>query len=81
LTAGCRSDRISTAIKDAGGNKMNGLGKSLVIIFGIINLLLVIFQVSTGKRWLKVNFKWHRRLGVVLLITAIIHAVLADLAL
>ena len=37
---------------------MTGLGKSLVIIFGIINLLLVIFQVSTGKRWVRVNFKF-----------------------
>ncbi len=60
---------------------MQTAGVSPVIILGIINLLLVIFQVSTGKRWLRVNFIWHRRLGLVLLITAIIHAVLADLTL
>ncbi|MDD8031600.1 MAG: hypothetical protein PHQ25_06315 [Acidobacteriota bacterium] len=59
---------------------MTRAGVSLVIILGIINLLLVLFQVSTGKRWLKVNFIWHRRLGLLLLFTAIIHAILADLS-
>jgi len=54
-------------------------GISLVLILGIINLVLVLFQVSTGKKWLKVNFLWHRRLGVVLLLTAVVHAVLAYL--
>ena len=56
-------------------------GKTFAVIIGIINLLLVLFQVSTGKRWLKVNFIWHRRLGVVLLVTVVIHAILADLGL
>ncbi len=54
-------------------------GISLVLIMGIINLLLVTFQVSTGKRWIKVKFNWHRRLGVLLLFTALIHAILAYL--
>ncbi len=56
-------------------------GITFAVIIGIINLLLVLFQVSTGKRWLKVNFIWHRRLGVVLLVTVVIHAILADLGL
>ncbi|MDI6844945.1 MAG: hypothetical protein QME28_02285 [Candidatus Saccharicenans sp.] len=55
-------------------------GISLVLLLGIINLILVVFQVSTGKKWLKVNFTWHRRLGILLLFTAIIHAVLAYLS-
>ncbi len=55
-------------------------GISLVLILGIVNLALVFFQVSTGKKWLKVNFLWHRRLGVLLLLTAIVHAVLAYLS-
>lgn len=54
-------------------------GISIVLILGIINLLLVLFQVSTGKKWLKVKFTWHRRLGVLLLFTAIVHAILAYL--
>ncbi|NMC64734.1 MAG: hypothetical protein GYA53_01155 [Acidobacteria bacterium] len=56
-------------------------GKTFAVIIGIINLLLVLFQVSTGKRWLKVNFIWHRRIGIVLLVTVVIHAILADLGL
>ncbi|MGB4705393.1 MAG: hypothetical protein WBI18_10030 [Candidatus Saccharicenans sp.] len=55
-------------------------GISLVLLLGIINLILVVFQVSTGKKWLKVNFTWHRRLGILLLFTAITHAVLAYLS-
>lgn len=59
---------------------MTVAGVSLVLILGIVNLALVLFQVSTGKKWLKVNFLWHRRLGVLLLLTAIVHAVLAYLS-
>jgi len=55
-------------------------GISMVLLLGILNLILIIFQVSTGKKWIKVNFAWHRRLGVLLLLTAIVHAVLAYLS-
>lgn len=55
-------------------------GVSLVLILGIVNLVLVLFQVSTGKKWLRVSFAWHRRLGLVLLLTAIAHGVLAYLS-
>lgn len=52
-------------------------GLSLVLILGLINLFLVLFQISTGKKWLKLKFTWHRRLGVLLLFTAVVHAILA----
>ncbi len=55
-------------------------GVSFVLILGVINLLLILFQVGSGKRYLKVNFTWHRRLGLLLLMMAIIHAVLAYLS-
>ncbi|MCR4396477.1 MAG: hypothetical protein NUW07_07065 [Candidatus Saccharicenans sp.] len=55
-------------------------GISLVLLLGIVNLILIIFQVSTGKKWVKVHFAWHRRLGVLLLLTALTHAVLAYLS-
>jgi len=55
-------------------------GVSFVLILGIINLLLIFFQIGSGKRYLKVNFILHRRLGLLLLVTAIIHAVLAYLS-
>ncbi|MDH7513642.1 MAG: hypothetical protein HPY46_02105 [Candidatus Aminicenantes bacterium] len=55
-------------------------GVSIVLLLGIVNLILVVFQVSTGKKWVKVHFAWHRRLGLLLLFTALIHAVLAYLS-
>jgi hypothetical protein len=70
--------KIKTIKKKTGGKMA---GKTFAVIIGIINLLLVLFQVSTGKRWLKVNFIWHRRIGIVLLVTVVIHAILADLGL
>ncbi len=59
---------------------MTVAGISLVLLLGLVNLILVLFQVSSGKKWLKVNFVWHRRLGLLLLFTAVIHAVLAYLS-
>jgi hypothetical protein len=49
-------------------------------LLGILNLLLVLFQVSTGRRWIKVPLAWHRRGAVVLLVSAVLHAILAALA-
>jgi hypothetical protein len=48
-------------------------------LLGILNLLLVLFQISTGKRWVKVPFKWHRVGAIVLLASAVIHGFLAIL--
>jgi len=50
---------------------------SIILILGVINLLLVLFQVSTGLRFLKVPFSVHKRTGILLLITALIHGALA----
>lgn len=55
-------------------------GISLVLLLGIVNLILILFQVSTGKKWVKIHFTWHRRLGVLLLLTALVHAILAYLS-
>ncbi len=55
-------------------------GISLVLLLGLVNLILVLFQVSTGKKWLKVNFRWHRWLGTLLLFTAVAHGILAYLS-
>jgi hypothetical protein len=55
-------------------------GVSLIVILGLVNLLLVLFQIATGKRWISVPFSWHRGGGVVLLVGALIHGVLAFLA-
>jgi len=50
---------------------------SLVVFLGIINFLLVIFQVSSGLRFIKVPFTFHRKAGLLLFFTALIHGALA----
>ncbi len=52
-------------------------GVSLILILGVLNLLLILFQMSTGLQWVKVPFRVHRRTGGVLLLSAAIHAYLA----
>ena len=54
-------------------------GVSIILLLGILNMVLVIFQISTGLRWLKVPFGVHRRTGTVLFFSAAIHAILAFL--
>lgn len=51
----------------------------VVPILGLINLLLLFFQMSTGLRWIKVPMAIHRKTGITLFIMAIIHGTLAFL--
>ena len=55
-------------------------GISVILILGIINFLLLLFQLSTGLRWIKVKFRVHRKTGVLLFIVAFIHGFLGILA-
>jgi len=55
-------------------------GLSIILLLGILNLILALFQLGTGKRWIKVPIKIHKRSGVLLVVSAIAHAVLAILA-
>jgi hypothetical protein len=50
---------------------------SIIELFGIINLVLVLFQVSSGLRIFKVPFAVHKKTGLLLLFTALIHGGLA----
>jgi hypothetical protein len=59
---------------------MNIGGISLLLITGVINFILILFQVSSGKGWINVPFRLHRKAGIILLITAGVHAVLAVIA-
>ncbi len=51
----------------------------VVPILGIVNLLLLFFQLSTGLRWIKVPMAIHKKTGITLLTTAITHGILAFL--
>ena len=58
---------------------MNIGGFSLILILGLVNLVLVLFQLSTGMRWVKVPFKVHRTSGILLVVSAVVHGLLAAL--
>jgi hypothetical protein len=50
---------------------------TLVQLLGVINFLLVLFQVSSGLRFIKIPFTLHRKAGLLLFFTALIHGTLA----
>lgn len=55
-------------------------GISLILILGMINFLLLLFQMATGLRWIKVRFGVHKKTGIILFIAAVVHGGLAVLA-
>jgi len=55
-------------------------GVSIILVLGFINMILILFQLSTGLRWIKVPFQVHRRSGMVLFISAALHGLFAYLA-
>jgi hypothetical protein len=55
-------------------------GVSIILILGFINMILILFQLSTGLRWVKVAFGLHRKTGMILFISAALHGILAYLA-
>jgi hypothetical protein len=52
-------------------------GVSIILILGILNMLLILFQISTGLRWIKVPFQIHKKTGGALFFSAAFHAFLA----
>lgn len=59
---------------------MNIGGLSIILLLGILNFILIVFQLSTGMRIIKVPLRIHRQTGIILLISAAIHGFLAYLA-
>jgi hypothetical protein len=55
-------------------------GISIILILGICNFVLLLWQLSSGLRWIRVPLGVHRKTGITLFITAIIHGTLAILA-
>jgi len=52
---------------------------SLVQILGIINFMLLLFQLASGQHWIQVKIGIHRRVGLALVVTASLHGLLAIL--
>ncbi len=55
-------------------------GVSLILLLGIVNLVLLAFQLSTGLRWIRVPLGVHRRTGMLLAASGTVHGCLAILA-
>jgi hypothetical protein len=49
----------------------------MILFLGILNLLLVLWQLITGMRWIKLSHKIHRKSGILLLVSTVAHAGLA----
>ena len=47
--------------------------RSLILLFGVVTYLLVLFNVLTGRRIIRIHLNWHRRMGHVALAAASIH--------
>ena len=48
----------------------------LIIPLGIFTYAMVLLGVLTGTRVLNVKLKWHKRIGLTILIAATLHAVI-----
>ena len=55
-------------------------GLSIILVLGIVNFVLVLFQLSTGLRWIKVPFGVHRKTGIAFFVIASVHGLLGLLA-
>lgn len=50
---------------------------SLVQLFGLINFILLMFQLASGQHWIQVKIGIHRKVGLALVATASLHGLLA----
>ncbi len=55
-------------------------GVSIILILGLINLLLLSLQLSSGLRWIKLPYGVHRKTGIALFVTALIHGIIGIIA-
>ena len=55
-------------------------GVSIILILAVINMVLILFQLSTGLRWIKAPFRMHRTTGMILFISGALHGIFAYLA-
>lgn len=46
---------------------------SFILPLGIVTYLLVLFNVLSGRKIIKIHLNWHRRMGYVALLAASSH--------
>ena len=59
---------------------MENAGSSLVQVLGLINFMLLLFQLFSGRHWIQVKIGIHRKVGMALVASASLHGLLAMLA-
>ncbi|MFH7319464.1 hypothetical protein ACHHRT_02505 [Desulfurivibrio sp. D14AmB] len=52
-------------------------GVPVVLLLGITLFLLLIFQLTSGLRLIKASFATHKKVGILAVILAMIHGLLA----
>jgi len=55
-------------------------GVSIILILGVCNLLLILFQLLSGLRVIKVKFGVHKKTGIALVVFATVHGMLGFFA-
>jgi hypothetical protein len=58
---------------------MTVAGISTILLLGMLNMALVLFQIGTGLRWIRVPFKLHRWGAYLLCLSGAVHGTLAFL--
>jgi len=51
-------------------------GVSIILIGGLFNMALLVFQLLSGLHYIKVPFGIHKKTGIALVITSFIHGFL-----
>ena len=55
-------------------------GLSIILILGIVNFILLIFQLLSGLHLVRVPVRVHKTAGIVLFVCAALHGLLGFLA-
>jgi hypothetical protein len=50
---------------------------NIILWLGVLNLILILFQLLSGLRIIKIKYKLHKRMGVILFFSAFIHGIYA----
>jgi hypothetical protein len=73
------NEAADLADSPARGDMMKIGGISIILLLGMLNMVLILFQLSTGLRWIRVPLGVHKRTGMLLFVSALVHALLASL--
>jgi hypothetical protein len=50
---------------------------TIILVLGMVNVILILFQLVTGFHIIKIRFKIHRFTGLILAVSALAHGILA----